>query len=651
MSPFARSRSSSAAGVLSGAVVALLSLAVGDASAQSTYSVPGDYTTIQAAIDAAADGDTIQVDPGTYREAIDLGSKAITVESTGGVASTLIDGELVQGDAGSRVPVVVKVGQAPASGRVVLRGLTIARGAGGYPFGTLGGAGGGSGIAADRSRLLVEQCVIVGNASDHGAGIYAFVGDLEIRDTTLSDNHALYGGGLNALGSALILSNVDLTGNTASVGAGVYINEPAAADISGGRYENNSASSQGGAMYIQTSAFAATPSIAGVECVGNSAVSGGGIAFKTGFEAMTLTQVLLQGNVATSGPALAIVGGGNSIRLVDSVVCDSGASPFSGNIVLVCNVDVASTCGDCDADGVPDVWELLTGVAVDTDGDGVQDQCDNCPNDPDKTEPGDCGCGVADVDTNSDGISDCAAYQYLVTTSSAGPVAGDAVTITAQLADFNGNPVSTSGLTVTWSDSFTGGGFASPTSLTDGSGVATVEFTTPTIVAAGTVTATDDGSLTGTSGSISTVAGAAAAYLVSVSNIAPVAGSDVTVSAQLVDANDNPVSTSGLTVTWSDSFSGGAFASATSETSASGLATVTFTTPTTVASGRNVSIPMRQLGHGFFGDFEGVRLVSCCDPAVVLGVARGLTGRVAGGVIDEASCVGMLACSHSARGS
>ena len=238
MSPFARSRSSSAAGVLSGAVVALLSLAVGDASAQSTYSVPGDYTTIQAAIDAAADGDTIQVDPGTYREAIDLGSKAITVESTGGVASTLIDGELVQGDAGSRVPVVVKVGQAPASGRVVLRGLTIARGAGGYPFGTLGGAGGGSGIAADRSRLLVEQCVIVGNASDHGAGIYAFVGDLEIRDTTLSDNHALYGGGLNALGSALILSNVDLTGNTASVGAGVYINEPAAADISGGRYEN-----------------------------------------------------------------------------------------------------------------------------------------------------------------------------------------------------------------------------------------------------------------------------------------------------------------------------------------------------------------------------------------------------------------------------
>ncbi|MHC4441194.1 MAG: thrombospondin type 3 repeat-containing protein [Planctomycetota bacterium] len=32
---------------------------------------------------------------------------------------------------------------------------------------------------------------------------------------------------------------------------------------------------------------------------------------------------------------------------------------------------------------------------------------DNCPDDPDKTEPGVCGCGVADTDTDEDGISDC----------------------------------------------------------------------------------------------------------------------------------------------------------------------------------------------------------------------------------------------------
>ena len=32
---------------------------------------------------------------------------------------------------------------------------------------------------------------------------------------------------------------------------------------------------------------------------------------------------------------------------------------------------------------------------------------DNCPDDPDKTEPGLCGCGVPDTDTDGDGIPDC----------------------------------------------------------------------------------------------------------------------------------------------------------------------------------------------------------------------------------------------------
>ncbi len=32
---------------------------------------------------------------------------------------------------------------------------------------------------------------------------------------------------------------------------------------------------------------------------------------------------------------------------------------------------------------------------------------DGCPSDPNKTAPGQCGCGVPDVDTNGDGVSDC----------------------------------------------------------------------------------------------------------------------------------------------------------------------------------------------------------------------------------------------------
>ena len=48
------------------------------------------------------------------------------------------------------------------------------------------------------------------------------------------------------------------------------------------------------------------------------------------------------------------------------------------------------------------------GIAdVDTDGDGTPDCNDNCPDDPGKIEPGSCGCGIADVDTDGEGTLDC----------------------------------------------------------------------------------------------------------------------------------------------------------------------------------------------------------------------------------------------------
>ena len=43
----------------------------------------------------------------------------------------------------------------------------------------------------------------------------------------------------------------------------------------------------------------------------------------------------------------------------------------------------------------------------DADGDGTSDCTDGCPNDPAKTAPGICGCGVADTDTDGDGTADC----------------------------------------------------------------------------------------------------------------------------------------------------------------------------------------------------------------------------------------------------
>lgn len=52
--------------------------------------------------------------------------------------------------------------------------------------------------------------------------------------------------------------------------------------------------------------------------------------------------------------------------------------------------------------------QVIRVLGPDTDADGTVDCADDCPNDPNKTEVGLCGCGLADTDSDSDGTPDCA---------------------------------------------------------------------------------------------------------------------------------------------------------------------------------------------------------------------------------------------------
>jgi VCBS repeat-containing protein len=219
--------------------------------------------------------------------------------------------------------------------------------------------------------------------------------------------------------------------------------------------------------------------------------------------------------------------------------------------------------------------------------------------------------------------------RYIVTAASATLAAGDTVTITAQRTDANGHPVATENLTVTWT-STDGGSFASPTSLTDASGVATIDFTTSTTAGTThTVTATDGEGITGTSGGITTLAGPATRYLVTSSDNAPPAGDAVTITAQLTDANDNPVATENLTVTWT-STNGGSFASPTSLTDASGVATIDFTTSTTAGTTHTVTATD---GGGLAGTSGSFSTVAGALAAFVVEAAGG--GSITTKAINE----------------
>ena len=81
------------------AILFVVFLGVQVTGLSKTINVPGDHSTIQAAINAASEGDTILVHPGTYTENINFNGKDIIVGSlflttgdVGYVSQTTIDG-------------------------------------------------------------------------------------------------------------------------------------------------------------------------------------------------------------------------------------------------------------------------------------------------------------------------------------------------------------------------------------------------------------------------------------------------------------------------------------------------------------------------------------------------------------------------------
>ncbi|MBM4368013.1 MAG: right-handed parallel beta-helix repeat-containing protein [Deltaproteobacteria bacterium] len=128
--------------------------------------VPADYPEIQDAIAAAAEGDVICVDAGTYEENVEVYRAGITLEGAGPGLS------IIDGDARHRAVTINY-----ANG-VTLRGFTLTNGA----------VYGGSGVAVDHGEdTLLEALDVSGNAA---GGVSVYDGSATLRHVDIHENTA-----------------------------------------------------------------------------------------------------------------------------------------------------------------------------------------------------------------------------------------------------------------------------------------------------------------------------------------------------------------------------------------------------------------------------------------------------------------------------
>jgi hypothetical protein len=195
-------------------------LGTASASAAETWIVradgSGDFPTIQAAVDAAENGDVIELADGTFtgdgNRDVDFLRKALTIRSQSGEPeSCTIDCEgsaagphrafLLEDALGSPCAVegiTIRDGLAPEVGYGLGGAIYCFNGAlrvSRCRFVENRAYAGGA-IAVIAPTFSVEDCWFIGNRADDSGGALVCAGDVDFRACTLVENVAFYGGAI-----------------------------------------------------------------------------------------------------------------------------------------------------------------------------------------------------------------------------------------------------------------------------------------------------------------------------------------------------------------------------------------------------------------------------------------------------------------------
>lgn len=217
--------------------------------------VPGDFTKIQEAIDAAAHGDTVLVAPGTYIENISFIGKAIWVKSSDGAKMTVIDGKDPV-DPNVRCVVTFDNHESADS---VLDGFTLTNGGGNNAEFSwskrstrLWGYFGGGILCYESSPTLVNN-IIIDNWAEYGGGIACHKSNVMIIDNEIFDNSSYdWGGGILLNESEATITNNLIRGNESGGHAGgIMCRNRSSATISNNLIMDNLGPWSGGGIECQ----------------------------------------------------------------------------------------------------------------------------------------------------------------------------------------------------------------------------------------------------------------------------------------------------------------------------------------------------------------------------------------------------------------
>jgi hypothetical protein len=303
-----------------------------------------DFDNIQAAVDAASDGDEIMVMPGTYtgklNAVIETQGKEVWLHSSDGPEVTILDGEQI------RRGVLCDSGETNST---IIEGFTITN-----------GSGYGGGMSINYSSPTVKNCIFTDNHTPFdGGGMYNNYSNPTLINCTFDSNTANAGGGMYNISSNPTLTNCTFTGNTATLGGcGGMCNILSSPSLTSCTFEGNSAKVGGGMGNLDSS-----PILTNCTFTGNTANNGGGM-YNSSRSNTTLTDTTVCGNTPDQIYGGYTDGGGNTIADVCPIDCPAdvnqdGVVDLNDILALVGAWGSSGPLGDINDDGTVNVVDLI----------------------------------------------------------------------------------------------------------------------------------------------------------------------------------------------------------------------------------------------------------------------------------------------------